>query len=128
MWDIAKLTPVALKYVTTDMPGDVLVSVGVSFLQVDSANIMMCKVPTYSAAEYYNGNAIQVCDTEKTLDLINTYFLSYTTPVDSLDVPTVATSGSSTDPNVQYMGQLDTAAGDTGESSTGDTSTAQSGE
>ena len=128
VWDIAKLTPVALKYVTTDMPGDVLVSVGVSFLQVDSANIMMCKVPTYSAAEYYNGNAIQVCDTEKTLDLINTYFLSYTTPVDSLDVPTVATSGSSTDPNVQYMGQLDTAAGDTGESSTGDTSTAQSGE
>lgn len=111
VWDIAKLTPVALKYVTTDMPGDVLVSVGVSFLQVDSANIMMCKVPTYSAAEYYNGkHAIQVCDTAKTLDLINTYFLSYTTPVDSLDVPTLPTSGSSTDPNVQYMGQLDTEA------------------
>ena len=93
------------------MPGDVLVSVGVSFLQVDSANIMMCKVPTYSAAEYYNGkHAIQVCDTAKTLDLINTSFLSYTTPVDRLDVPTLPTSGSSTDPNVQYMGQLDTEA------------------
>lgn len=110
VWDLAKLTPVALKYITTDMPGDVLVSVGVSFLQVDSANIMMCKVPTYSAAERYNGQSIQVCDTTKALDLINTYFLSYSTPVDSLNVPTLATAGSSSDPNVQYMGQLDTEA------------------
>lgn len=110
VWDLAKLTPVALKYITTDIPGDTLVSLGVSFLQVDSANIMMCKVPTYSAAERYNGQSIQVCDTTKTLDLINTYFLSYTTPVDSLNVPTLATAGSSTDPNVQYMGQLDTEA------------------
>lgn len=100
----------ALKYITTDIPGDTLVSLGVSFLQVDSANIMMCKVPTYSAAERYNGQSIQVCDTTKTLELINTYFLSYTTPVDSLNVPTLATAGSSTDPNVQYMGQLDTEA------------------
>lgn len=128
VWDIAKLTPVALKYVTTDMPGDVLVSLGVSFLQVDSANIMMCKVPTYSAAERYNGLSVQVCDTEKTLELVNTYFRSYTTPVDSLDVPTLPTTGSSTDPNVQYMGQLDTTAGDTGESGTEDTSTAEGGE
>lgn len=111
VWDLAKLTPVALKYITTDIPGDTLVSLGVSFLQVDSANIMMCKVPTYNAAEYYNGNAVQVCDTAKTLDLINSYFLSYSTPVDSLNVPTLATSGSSSDPNVQYMGQLDTEAG-----------------
>lgn len=110
VWDLAKLTPVALKYITTDIPGDTLVSLGVSFLQVDSANIMMCKVPTYSAAERYNGQSIQVCDTTKTLDLINTYFLSYTSPVDSLNVPTLATAGSSTDPNVQYMGQLDTEA------------------
>lgn len=110
VWDLAKLTPVALKYITTDIPGDTLVSLGVSFLQVDSANIMMCKVPTYSAAERYNGQSIQVCDTTKTLELINTYFLSYTTPVDSLNVPTLATAGSSTDPNVQYMGQLDTEA------------------
>lgn len=110
VWDLAKLTPVALKYVTTDIPGDTLVSLGVSFLQVDSANIMMCKVPTYSAAERYNGQSIQVCDTNKTLELINTYFLSYSTPVDSLNVPTLATAGSSTDPNVQYMGQLDTEA------------------
>lgn len=128
VWDLAKLTPVALKYVTTDIPADTLVSLGVSFLQVDSANIMMCKVPTYSAAERYNGLSVQVCDTEKTLDLINTYFLSYTTPVDSLNVPTLATTGSSTDPNVQYMGQLDTAAGDTGESGAEDTSAAQTGE
>lgn len=110
VWDLAKLAPVALKYVETNIPMDELISMGVSFLQVDSANIMMCKVPTYSAAERYNGQSIQVCDTTKTLELINTYFLSYTTPVDSLNVPTLATAGSSTDPNVQYMGQLDTEA------------------
>ncbi len=110
VWDLAKLMPVALEYVTTDIPGDTLVSLGVSFLQVDSANIMMCKVPTYSAAERYNGQSIQVCDTSKTLELVNSYFRSYTTPVDSLNVPTLPTAGSSTDPNIQYMGQLDTEA------------------
>lgn len=108
VWDIAKLTPVVLNYVTTDIPGNTLISLGVSFLKVDSANIMMCKVPTYSAAQQYNGNSVQVCDTTKTLDLINTYFMTYGTPVTSLDVPTLPTTGSSSDPNVQYMGQLDT--------------------
>ncbi len=110
VWDLAKLMPVVLNYITTDIPGNTLISLGVSFLKVDSANIMMCKVPTYNAAQYYNGNAVQVCDTTKTLDLINTYFMTYGTPVSSLDVPTLPTAGSSSDANVQYMGQLDNQA------------------
>lgn len=111
VWDLAKLAPVALKYVETNIPMDDLISMGVSFLQVDSANIMMCKLPTYSSAERYAGlYSIQVCDVAKTTDLLNQYFRTYGGPVDTLDVPTVATTGESTDPNVQYMGQLDTEA------------------
>ena len=108
VWDLAKLAPVALKYVETNIPMDQLISMGVSFLKVDSANIMMCKLPTYSAAERYNDLSILICDGAKTTDLLNQYFRTYGGPVDELDVPTRATVGESTDPNVQYMGQLDT--------------------
>lgn len=110
VWDLAKLAPVALKYVETNIPMDELISMGVSFLQVDSANIMMCKLPTYSAAQRYNDQSHLICDVAKTTDLLNQYFRTYGGPVDQLDVPTLATTGESTDPNVQYMGQLDTEA------------------
>lgn len=110
VWDLAKLAPVALKYVETNIPMDELISMGVSFLQVDSANIMMCKLPTYSAAERYNNQSHLICDVAKTTDLLNEYFRTYGGPVYELDVPTLATVGESTDPNVQYMGQLDTEA------------------
>lgn len=111
--DIAKLTPAMLNYITTDIPAKTLVSLGVSFLQVDSANIMMCKIPTYNAAELYNKGSILITDADKTLDLINSYFMTYGSPVTSLDIPTRPTTGSSTDPNVQYMGQLDSNASGT---------------
>lgn len=110
VWDLAKLAPVALKYVETNIPMDELISMGVSFLQVDSANIMMCKLPTYSAAQRYNNQSHLICDVAKTTDLLNEYFRTYGGPVYELDVPTLATVGESTDPNVQYMGQLDTEA------------------
>lgn len=109
VWDLAKLAPVALKYTTTDILIDELVSIGVSFLKVDSADIMLCKVPTFSAAEYYNGaHAIQVCDAGKTTDLLNQYFRTYGEQQTSLAIPTLPTAGASTDPNVQFMGQIDT--------------------
>ncbi len=108
VWDIAKLTPVALKYVETSIPIDDLISLGVSFLKVDSADIMMCKLPTYSAAGGYNGLSVQVCDVAKTTDLLNQYFRTYGGPVNELNVPTLPVAGESSDPNVQYMGQLDT--------------------
>lgn len=110
VWDLAKLAPVALKYVETNIPMDELISMGVSFLQVDSANIMMCKLPTYSAVQRYNDQSHLICDVAKTTDLLNEYFRTYGGPVYELDVPTLATVGESTDPNVQYMGQLYTEA------------------
>ena len=109
VWDLAKLTPVALKYVETNIPMDELISIGVSFLKVDSADIMMCKMPTYSAAEKYNGaHALQVCDPAKTTDLLNQYFRTYGGPVNDLNIPLLPVAGASSDANVQYMGQLDT--------------------
>ena len=110
VWDLAKLAPVALKYVETNIPMNELISMGVSFLKVDSANIMMCKLPTYSAAQRYNNQSHLICDVAKATDLLNEYFRTYGGPVYELGVPTLATVGESTDPNVQYMGQLDTEA------------------
>ena len=109
VFDLAKLTPVALSYVETDIPVKELISMGVSFLQVDSANIMMCKAPVYGAAEKYNGQySIVVADPVSITELLNTYFRTYGGPVDQLNIPTLPTAGGLHQANVQYMGQLDT--------------------
>ena len=57
-----------------------------------------------------NDQSHLICDVAKTTDLLNEYFRTYGGPVYELDVPTLATVSESTDPNVQYMGQLDTEA------------------
>ena len=74
----------ALNYVETSIPIDELISIGVSFLKVDSADIMLCKVPTFGAAEKYNGaHSILVCDVGKTTTLLNDYFRTYGGPVET---------------------------------------------
>lgn len=113
IWDLAKLAPVALKYIETDIPMNKLVSMGVSFLQVDSADIMMCRLPIMAAAQQYNGSsAIVICETAKTTELLNTYFRTYGGPVDKLNIPTLPTTGGVYEANIQYMGQLDTETAD----------------
>lgn len=113
VWDLAKLAPVALKYIETDIPMNKLISMGVSFLQVDSADIMMCRLPIQGAAEKYNGKySIAICEPTKTTELLNTYFRTYGGSVDKLNIPTLPAVGGVYDPNIQYMGQLDTETAD----------------
>lgn len=111
--DVAKLTPVAMNYVTTSLSATEIASLGVSFLKVDSANIMICQLPVHNSPEYYLGtHSVVVAAKQESADLLNTYFRTYTGPMDvsQLNLPDWSISGEASDPNVQFMGQLDTQA------------------
>lgn len=114
VWDAAKMVPVACSYVKTSLDTGTIVSLAVSLLRVDSANIMLCRMPVYQAAEYYNGNSVLVADREGTAALLNEYFRSYGGPVDAseLNLFDWATTGSPFDASIQFMGQLDTEGQD----------------
>lgn len=109
IWDVAKLMPAFMNYVETDVPTATMVSLGVSLLQVDSANIMISQMPVFGSAEYYNNNSVVVGAPEETAELLNTYFRTYTGPVEAseLNLQSWHPVGSASDPNVQFMGQLD---------------------
>jgi hypothetical protein len=111
--DIVKLLPVVTYFVKTDIPADDCVALAYKFLSVDSTDIMVCQTPMYAGDEY-NGNSILVPDRAGIADLLNTYFRTYTDPVDasSLNLADnlVNTRGEASSANVQFMGQLDTQA------------------
>lgn len=108
--DAVKLTPAFMNYVTTDLDTGTIAKLAVSLLKTDSANIMLCQLPEYSAGERYNNNSILVGATDATAALLNQYFRTYTgeVPAGSLHFTSWSTVGEPSDPNVQYMGQLDT--------------------
>ena len=110
--DLIKMVPVAVKYMTTDMSAGTMASVGLSLLQVDSADMMICQMPVYNG-QPYNKQSVVVADPVGTADLLNTYFRTYgeQVPSDQLALAEWGTTSSTpTDPNVQYMGQLDADA------------------
>ena len=110
IWDAAKMVPVACSYVKTSMDTGTIVSLAVSLLKVDSADIMLCRMPVYQAAEYYNGNSVLVGDAVGTAELLNQYFRTYGSPVpaEELNLFPWPTSGAPFDASIQFMGQLDT--------------------
>lgn len=104
--DIAKMFPVYLKYVKTDMSITDLVGIGLSALKVPTQNIMMCRVPEYGGAELYLGeHAVNVVARQETADLLNTYFRSYGTPVDAsaLQLEDYPYAGGLHDAAISYM-------------------------
>ncbi len=110
--DLIKMVPVAVKYLTTDMSAGTMASVGLSLLQVDSADMMICQMPVYNG-QPYNKQSVVVADPVGTADLLNTYFRTYgeQVPAEQLELAEWGTTSSTpTDPNVQYMGQLDADA------------------
>ncbi len=109
IWELAAMVPTIANYVETDCPVTTIVSLLASFLNVDSADIMICQAPMFTAATYVDGNSVLVTDSAGTADLLNTYFRTYMEPVAAEDLHCAVweTVGSSTDPNVQYMGQID---------------------
>ena len=107
--DIAKMFPVYLKYVKTDMPITDLVGIGLSALKVSTQNIMMCRVPEYGGAQFYLGeHAVNVVARQETADLLNNYFRSYDTPVDASQlmqgIEDYPYAGGLHDAAISYMG------------------------
>jgi len=114
--DIIKLVPYVVYYVETDCPVSTLISLAISFLKVDSADIMICQSPVYMGAQYYNdAHSVVVGARADNAELLNLYFRNYMTeiPVEMLAIPEWPHGGSATNPNVQYMGQLDQGANET---------------
>lgn len=114
--DLIKMVPVAVKYMTTDMSAGTMASVGLSLLRVESADMMICQLPVYNGQPYGEGKnkqSVVVADPVGAADLLNTYFRTYGEPVSSDQLALAewgTTSSVPTDPNVQYMGQLDADA------------------
>ena len=123
VWDIAKILPVVMNYMETDLSVSKMVSAAVSLLTVSSDHIMLCQVPVYMGGIMYQSNDIVVVARQEAADLLNTYFRTPETQLtaDQLNVCDNAIdlgNRSPTDPNVQYMGSLNeevvTAAGEDG--------------
>ena len=114
VWDVAKMLPVFRNYVRTDVPVSTMVSLGVSLLQVDSANIMLCRTPEYGSTEFYNGNSVINAAPQETADLLNQYFRTYTGPVsaEQMNLASWYPSSSFYDANISFMGALDTETED----------------
>ncbi len=111
--DIVKLMPVVEYFVTTDCDIMTLIELAVSFLKVDSASIMVCQTPVFMDCQYYNNNSIVAADANAVAELLNSYFRDYTgeVPASELNLMDWHRGGAgSSDPNVQFMGQLDAQA------------------
>lgn len=114
IWDVARLTPVILNYMETDLSASKLISFAVSMLKIDSSKIMICQLPV-KMGQQYNGESVVYPARQEDADLLNQYFRENTGPVDAselnlCDSPSVLgfdISGlTATDANIQQMGSL----------------------
>ncbi len=110
IWELAAMVPTISNYVETDCPVTTIVSLLNSFLKVDSADIMICQAPMFYGATYVGDtHSVLVTDAEGTAELLNTYFRTYMDQYAAEDLHCAYWEyvGTSTDSNVQFMGQID---------------------
>ena len=123
--DILNQMPIIFNnYIRTDMDLVTLGKLAMSFLRVDSANIMLAQTPVFMGADVpyvgqtdsFAGYSCVVPDAGSIAELLNTYFRTYTGPVSAEELNLVTDDwphGSySTNANVQFVGQLDKEADD----------------
>ena len=111
--DAVKLTPAFMNYVTTDLDTATIAKLAISLLKTDSANIMLCQLPVYNCGQrYLDTHSVVVAAADADAALLNQYFRTYTgeVPVEALNLASWPVSGEPSDPNIQFMGQLDTEA------------------
>lgn len=120
IWDVAKLTPAVLNYMETSLSASQLVSFAVSMLKIDSSKIMICQMPIKMAGKY-NRQAVVYPARQEDADILNQYFRENTGFVDASELQLCDDASvlgfdlsgyTATDPNVQYMGQLNQEAAD----------------
>ena len=122
--DILNQMPIIFNnYIQTDLDLITLGKLAVSFMQVDSANIMIAQTPVFSggvpyvgATESSAGYSCVVPDAGSIAELLNTYFRTYTGPVSAEELNLTTNDwphGSvSTSANIQFMGQIDKESDD----------------
>ena len=121
--DILNQLPLVFKnYIKTDMDITTIAKLVVSFLKIDSSNIILAQTPVFmgvpnvGATESFSGYSCVVPDAGSIAKLLNQYFCTYTGPVSEEEMNLVTNDwphGSvPTDANVQYMGRIDKESDD----------------
>ncbi len=91
--EMVKLMPVCAKYVSTNMPMDTCIALGIQFLSggIPDENIVMGRLPVYGTQVMYTpGNDVTILPQQETADFLNRYFRPADAPVDAslLNLPT----------------------------------------
>ena len=122
--DILNQLPLVLEkhYIKTDMDITTIAKLLVSFLKVDSANIILAQTPVFMGVpnmgktDSVAGYSCVVPDASSIAKLLNQYFCTYTGPIDVSEMNLVTDDWphgtASTDANVQYMGRIDKESDD----------------
>ena len=122
--DILNQLPLVLEkhYIKTDMDITTIAKLLVSFLKVDSANIILAQTPVFMGVpnvgktDSFVGYSCVVPDASSIAKLLNQYFCTYTGPIDVSEMNLVTDDWphgtASTDANVQYMGRIDKESDD----------------
>ena len=122
--DILNQLPLVLEkhYIKTDMDITTIAKLLVSFLKVDSANIILAQTPVFMGVpnmgktDSFAGYSCVVPDASSIAKLLNQYFCTYTGPIDVSEMNLVTDDWphgtASTDANVQYMGRSDKESDD----------------
>ena len=122
--DILNQLPLILDkhYIKTDMDLSTIAKLLVSFLKIDSSNIMLAQTPVFMGVknvgqtDTFDGYSCVVPDAGSIAALLNEYFCTYTGPISVEDMNLITDDwphgSASTSPNVQYMGRLDKEADD----------------
>ena len=121
--DILNQLPLVFKnYIKTDMDISTIAKLVVSFLKLDSSNIILAQTPVFMGVpnvgktDSFAGYSCVVPDAGSIANLLNQYFCTYTGPIDVSEMNLVTDEwphgSASTDANVQYMGRIDKESDD----------------
>ena len=121
--DILNQLPLVFKnYIKTDMDISTIAKLVVSFLKIDSSNIILAQTPVFMGVpnvgktDSFAGYSCVVPDAGSIAALLNQYFCTYTGPIDVSEMHLVTDQWphgtASTDANVQYMGRIDKESDD----------------
>ena len=121
--DILNQLPLVFKnYIKTDMDITTIAKLVVSFLKIDSSNIILAQTPVFMGVpnvgktDNFAGYSCVVPDAGSIANLLNQYFCTYTGPIDVSEMHLVTDEwphgSASTDANVQYMGRIDKESDD----------------
>ena len=121
--DILNQLPLIFKnYIKTDMDLSTIAKLVVSFLKIDSSNIILAQTPVFMGVpnvgktDTFAGYSCVVPDAGSIANLLNQYFCTYTGPVDVSEMNLVTDEwphgSASTDANIQYMGRIDKESDD----------------